>query len=83
MQSGGTLAVRPLSAPVSPSRILSAASTDGSLEAQQQAEVTNALILQAIAAMNERIDRIVVVNDATETVVLGTRALNVRNNSVP
>jgi TP901 family phage tail tape measure protein len=79
MESGGTLAVRPLAAPISISRTLAAGATEGLAGTPAQLEAVTASMLQLIAATNARIDRIQVVNDPVETMVLGERNLRVRN----
>lgn len=79
MDAGGTLAVRPLNAPVSPSRVLAAAGAESALGSQGQLEALSVVILEAIAATNRRIDRIMVINDPAETLIMGERELLVRN----
>jgi len=81
LDRGGTLAVSPLAAPVNPGRALASAGAEGAADTPLQIEALVSSVIMLIAEVNQRIDRIQVVNDPAETLIHGGRVLKTRNAS--
>ena len=82
MADGGTIspiAVTPLAAPVFAPTVAQGAAADASVNTAQEIRLLSAMIMEAIAAVNGRIDRIEVINRPDQTIIEGNRAIEVRN----
>ena len=86
MAVGGTispLAITPLAAPVGASGALGAAAVASQSTMSADMQVFTSSVLDAIGAINARIDRIEVVNRPEETLIEGNKALRVINRRRP
>ena len=86
MAVGGTispLAITPLNAPVGASVAMNAAATASQSTMSADMQVLTASIMDAIGAINSRIDRIEVVNRPEQTLIEGNKALKVINRRRP
>jgi hypothetical protein len=86
MAVGGTispLAITPLAAPVGASTAMNAAAVSSQSTMSADMQVLTASIMDAIGAINSRIDRIEVVNRPEQTLIEGNKALKVINRRRP